>query len=563
MEDTAGDCTKTDEGDTSSEKVTAEKKSQKDSRQRKKHLIHQITAQMDFYFSSANITKDPFMLSLLEDGPYINLETFFKFNRIRALTDDVNLLRKAVSKSTLLKLSDDGLKVKRRNEIERKDNEIECTIYIENIPSHGDHDWIRQVLAQYGTIDYVSLPRYRRSGRPKGFAFVEFKTPEMANSALEAFGALECRIPTTIDPSQLQSIKTYEGNVEDQLSTHEQTSPGTFSGIKKQNIVKDCGEDINLEMKTEVENEKDMQVGEGRRVEFSKKRKKVEDEEEGNNSDCDSYQPSRKRKLDVTVDDTSLITSTEKEENPVMESVSAVSSKKNKKKKRKRNKKEKEVVVESIYLRVMSKEDWKMLRNQYLNMQRENMKSLKRQLQARRNLQIDYSDYCNPNFIKLPNECDQDQKFNTTADIVSNENRNSKPQFIPNAIIKISFEEPPQDPKKLCETIRQGGGGGVAYVDVSATERDVYVRFISADAASAYKKAGCWSRMEVLSGTQEQEYWDRITTCWSQLRRHKNKQSCKATQSYSNQVRGREKLLQKAFREAHNTKLNSHIIFES
>lgn len=36
-----------------------------------------------------------------------------------------------------------------------------------------------------GTVVYVSIPRYKSSGDPKGFAFVEFETPEQARNAIE------------------------------------------------------------------------------------------------------------------------------------------------------------------------------------------------------------------------------------------------------------------------------------------------------------------------------------------------------------------------------------------
>lgn len=141
-------------------------------------------------------------------------------------------------------------------------------------------------------------------------------------------------------------------------------------------------------------------------------------------------------------------------------------------------------------------------------------------------------------------------------------NKSTKPNFIPNAIIKISFEEPPQDPKKLRETIRKGGGEGVAYVDASVMERNVFVRFLSEEAAAAYKKSGCWSRMEILSGAEEEEYWNNINICWSQNRGKRKKQTGDGTTGISNQERGREKLLLKAFRESQNPKPSQHIVFE-
>ncbi|XP_042226544.1 la-related protein 7-like [Homarus americanus] len=561
MEETTGECTNMEEAKSTSEKVGEEKTSPKDVRQRKKLLISKIMAQMEFYFSAPNISKDSFMKSLLESGPYINLDTFFKFNRILSLTDDMNLLKKAVKKSSILELSEDGLRVKRKFEVELKEKEMECTIYVENIPPHGDHDWVRQVFAQYGVIDYISLPHYRRSGRPKGFAFVEFKTPEMANSALEAFGTLECRIPTNIHPSQLQSIKTYEGTMdEDPLNIDVEDTPGNFSCDVKPGMIKDgdCGGS-----KIEIENEREGKLDDvGIEGADSTKRKL---EHENSTVPEENIQSAKKQKLDVNIDKPDQVTSTEPAEgNSAIEEMPSVSNKKSKKRKRKRNKKEKEEVLESMYLRVMSKADWKWLRNQYLNTQKENMKSLKRLLLGRDNSQnVEYSDYCNPNFIRISKECKSDQKPNTKAvENLSQKSQSSKPQFIPNAIIKISFEEPPPDPKKLKDTIREGGGGGVAYVDVSATERDVFVRFLSEEAATTYKKTGCWSRMEVLSGAEEEEYWDRIITCWSQQRGRKNKQNGKSSHNYPNQVRGREKLLQKAVREAQTTKANLHIIFE-
>lgn len=645
MVETTGKPTKMEEVNTT-EKGEGKEESKKDTRRRKKHLIHQITAQMDFYFSSANITKDRFMASLLENGPYINLEIFFKFNRIRFLTNEISLLRKAVSKSSLLELSEDRQKVKRKIDIEKKDNEMDCTIYVENIPSHVDHDWVRHVFAQYGTIDYVSLPRYRRSGRPKGFAFVEFKTPEMASSALEAFGSLECRISTSIDPSQLQSIKSYE----EPPNTVVEGALYNYDCSMKQMMIKDSKcVDRSFEMNVEVENERkrklvddevdkkeskrrsfgdeldedsgvdnSFQCAKKQKVDYGehKKRKEMEDEveekefdpsddihstkelkvlvpdskkgkmveDEMEDFDHDEIQSlkvdvadrKQKREMEdeesdlstgkkqkVDVGNTDHVTSMESvEQNTVLE-VTTASGKKNKKKKRKRSKKGKEDEVESIYLKVMSKQDWKKLRNQYLNTQRENMKLLKGQLRERYNIRsIGYSDHTNPNLIQIPKALDKNHMLNIAKVDAIPKNESSKPCFIPNAVIKISFEEPPPDPKKLRETIREGGSGGVAYVDVSATERDVFVRFLSEDAASTYKKAGYWSRMEILSGTEEEEYWKRIEECWSQQRGRKNKQTKKGSQIYPNQVRGREKLLQKAFRESQNTKPSSHIIFE-
>lgn len=80
-------------------------------RPRKKQLYENILKQMEFYFSDANLTKDRFLGDLVKKDPYVPLETFLKFNKIRSLTQDTNDIVKAMNNSTLLELSEDRSKV--------------------------------------------------------------------------------------------------------------------------------------------------------------------------------------------------------------------------------------------------------------------------------------------------------------------------------------------------------------------------------------------------------------------------------------------------------------------
>lgn len=41
------------------------------------------------------------------------------------------------------------------------------------------------MFGKCGNVVYVSIPRYRSTGDPKGFAFVEFETKEQAEKAIE------------------------------------------------------------------------------------------------------------------------------------------------------------------------------------------------------------------------------------------------------------------------------------------------------------------------------------------------------------------------------------------
>ena len=55
----------------------------------------------------------------------------------------------------------------------------------ELLPKDVTHGWIERVFSQCGSIVYISLPRYKSTYHPKGFAFVEFETVEQALKAKE------------------------------------------------------------------------------------------------------------------------------------------------------------------------------------------------------------------------------------------------------------------------------------------------------------------------------------------------------------------------------------------
>lgn len=57
-------------------------------------------------------------------------------------------------------------------------------MYVELLPQNN-HSWIERVFGKSGNVVYVSIPHYKSTGDPKGFAFVEFETKEQAAKAIE------------------------------------------------------------------------------------------------------------------------------------------------------------------------------------------------------------------------------------------------------------------------------------------------------------------------------------------------------------------------------------------
>ena len=171
-----------DDDDTSSKK-------DKKFRKRKKGVYRKIVGQIEFYLSDANLRHSKFLLPIYQKDPWIPLKLLLTFNKVASMLSEimdpessdvvkVAELEKALSyvESNEIKLSDCKSKVTRRNDfVPSSSSDIDSrTIYAENLPPDADHDFIRSVFVPYGEVVYVSMPKFK-SGRSKGFAFIEFK----------------------------------------------------------------------------------------------------------------------------------------------------------------------------------------------------------------------------------------------------------------------------------------------------------------------------------------------------------------------------------------------------
>lgn len=54
------------------------------------------------------------------------------------------------------------------------------------MPKNVNHSWIERVFGKCGNVVYISIPHYKSTGDPKGFAFVEFETKAQTAKASEA-----------------------------------------------------------------------------------------------------------------------------------------------------------------------------------------------------------------------------------------------------------------------------------------------------------------------------------------------------------------------------------------
>ncbi|EFX60609.1 hypothetical protein DAPPUDRAFT_342412, partial [Daphnia pulex] len=130
---------------------------------------------------------------------------------LRALTEDLKEIAKALKFSKTLKLSEDDTKVSRITPFHPKSQEEVdlCTVYVERLPPHASIEWITSIFSEYGVVAYVSLPKFKDVTRIKGFAFVEFCDPESAAKAVTAYASSSEYHLLTEDPGQLCNIQAF------------------------------------------------------------------------------------------------------------------------------------------------------------------------------------------------------------------------------------------------------------------------------------------------------------------------------------------------------------------
>lgn len=68
---------------------------------------------------------------------------------------------------------------------------MSAKVFVGNLDFNTTKDEVQSLFSQIGEIKDVFLPMDRESGRPRGFAFVEFASDEDAAKAIERFNGYE------------------------------------------------------------------------------------------------------------------------------------------------------------------------------------------------------------------------------------------------------------------------------------------------------------------------------------------------------------------------------------
>jgi len=91
-----------------------------------------------------------------------------------------------------------------------------CKLFVAGLPDSVTEDVLREIFeAAGGTVTDVSLPRDRATGRPRGFGFVTFSTPEEAGNARQSLdGSLQAGRSISVRPFSSEPPRRGEGRPE-------------------------------------------------------------------------------------------------------------------------------------------------------------------------------------------------------------------------------------------------------------------------------------------------------------------------------------------------------------
>ncbi|XP_072936301.1 la protein homolog [Epargyreus clarus] len=160
-------------------------------------LEESIIRQMEYYFSDINLPRDKFLneQTKLDDG-WVPLEVLTRFNRLSKLTTDVDVIVKALQKSTsgLLEISD--TKVRRSPKMpipemteDRRKQLLARTVYAKGFAKDSTLDDLLQFFKPFEVIENLIMRRYldKRTKKRmfKGSIFITFKTRDQADKFVE------------------------------------------------------------------------------------------------------------------------------------------------------------------------------------------------------------------------------------------------------------------------------------------------------------------------------------------------------------------------------------------
>ncbi|CAG9792581.1 unnamed protein product [Diatraea saccharalis] len=181
-------------------------------------LAARIVAQVEFYFSDANITKDAFLLKHVRRNKegYVSLKLISSFKRVKHLTKDWRVVAEALKRSTKLEINEQGTKLRRTEPLPPYDETTPSrTVVAVRMPI--DRPSVENVSRLFAPCGEIALVRVLRPGNPVPADVRQFlnKNPSLVNCvcALVEFTESEsAREALRLQGPEEDGMKVYELN---------------------------------------------------------------------------------------------------------------------------------------------------------------------------------------------------------------------------------------------------------------------------------------------------------------------------------------------------------------
>ncbi|XP_015267368.1 PREDICTED: la-related protein 7 isoform X2 [Gekko japonicus] len=574
------------------EKETTEQQKERDKKKRSrvKQVLSDIAKQVDFWFGDVNLHKDRFLREQIEksrDG-YVDISLLVSFNKMKKLTTDRKLIARAVKNSSIVELDLEGTRIRRRQPLGEQPKDVDSrTVYVELLPKNVNHSWIERVFGKCGNVVYISIPRYKTTRDPKGFAFVEFETKEQAEKAIEFLNnppedapRKPGIFPKTVKNKPVPAMTTSDSSVvEEKKKKKKKKSKTKKENSQQANVdTRDSSMDTTTEQASRSKRHRttsessEMEASEAQ-WQSSKRDKKRTDRTESSGSGesrpgkrkrrhsgdvemsfgkvkkstpKDNVHSAREGSTEGPEDSKELSTEEEREIGGKKDTSLSKSKRKHKKKHKERHKMGEEVIP----LRVLSKREWMQLKQEYLALQKTSMSSLKKAMAQIKTMTVGEmeTDACKP--VKT------ETRNGKSTSVHPEKAHTMGPQFEGGVIVKVISPEPLPGRKHIKDILATLAD--VAYVDLLEGDNECHVRLKTPEDAQTLLKShkeiqakNNW-KLEILSGDHEQRYWQKILV----------DRQAKLNQPREKK-RGTEKLIAKAekMRLAKTQEINKHIRF--
>uniref|UniRef100_A0A094ZVS5 [histone H3]-lysine(27) N-trimethyltransferase n=1 Tax=Schistosoma haematobium TaxID=6185 RepID=A0A094ZVS5_SCHHA len=182
-------------------------------------LESRIIRQVEYYFGDVNLSRDKFMKEAVkENDGWIPMETMIKFNRLKSLSEDVEFIKKSVSKSQsgLIEVGEKGL---RRNPEMKVPETFETAlnsykengVYVKGFSPDEKLDEIIEWLEKHGgkTLD-VHMRRFPRDKKFRGSIFAIFEKKEDSEKFLASPEAATFKEKAMVRSTQIDYWKRKE-----------------------------------------------------------------------------------------------------------------------------------------------------------------------------------------------------------------------------------------------------------------------------------------------------------------------------------------------------------------